>query len=520
MDIAFLKPVLHTVFKNFGLQTRNLRVKNSNIVSIQSDICDVVPGFFLCRCELILRIINYRHVSITFTSQVVESVTGLPVLLKGEPCKQLARRMFLRKNSQVRCGAFALRPDGSAVHYLGSDFYHLPGRTPGDGSTLVDSLAVMLDSFIISGQTFWPYFLYFFDQVPQVASTAVAKLPAVSDKLKQVASVIGQMQKIIQVTSKRCGIRQNKDFSPADSLPFQNVRVERIRDVTTLEEQCYMIKAVLGRPERDSLEGNFKLRLSSGPNSTSPKVFLSFLQKKQNNSQARQPAPFSSGGINDPKTFQSILVMLNRPTNNANNTTQFFARHFKVIESGILLVEHLPTLAEMTTRLHWSQILEILSQQAHNLCVLASKGIVHRNIRAENILLDEERNCSKLRGFEDAILVSSSNYETEVAMSNDKVDGYFERPLDQCFTPATDLFRFAQLFFELLTGVPPFSASAKSKKKYPLFFIASSTIPDCLARPIAFLTDVGTEAKPQDRISANRFCAAVEKVIELQDLIF
>jgi len=113
------------------------------------------------------------------------------------------------------------------------------------------------------------------------------------------------------------------------------------------------------------------------------------------------------------------------------------------------------------------QIAHILDQIAAALAVAHRSGVIHRDMKPDNILLDEERNAYLADfGIAKDIFQPTSNLD-EDGDEPDTVTGspsYMspEQIMGQTLSPQTDIYSLGVVLYELVVGKPPFEAPAPS----------------------------------------------------------
>ncbi len=88
------------------------------------------------------------------------------------------------------------------------------------------------------------------------------------------------------------------------------------------------------------------------------------------------------------------------------------------------------------------------------------QGVIHRDVKPSNILLDEEGNAY----LSDFGIARETNRNTHLTATNELVGSpaYIspEQLLNETITPATDIYSFGMVLYELLTGDKPFSTTS------------------------------------------------------------
>lgn len=100
-------------------------------------------------------------------------------------------------------------------------------------------------------------------------------------------------------------------------------------------------------------------------------------------------------------------------------------------------------------------VARLLEQIASGLAVAHRKGIVHRDIKPDNILLDEDRNAY-LADFGIAKITSERDANSDHLMVGSPAYIAPEQVLGQVVSPQTDLYSLGIVIYELLMGKRPF----------------------------------------------------------------
>ncbi|MEO8127672.1 MAG: SUMF1/EgtB/PvdO family nonheme iron enzyme, partial [Bryobacteraceae bacterium] len=160
------------------------------------------------------------------------------------------------------------------------------------------------------------------------------------------------------------------------------------------------------------------------------------------------------------------------------------------------------TLAALLTqrkRLNATQFLVIFDQLCDGLAYVHSRGVIHRDIKPQNIMADKDGTL-KLMDFGLARSVSSRPtmgiaVGTPAYMSPEQIMG-------QPLTNASDIYSCGAMFFEMLTGTRPLAAMSWADR--------------CTAKPPAFPPDV--TGIPPEIISAIRKCMEPEAANRFQSV--
>ena len=117
------------------------------------------------------------------------------------------------------------------------------------------------------------------------------------------------------------------------------------------------------------------------------------------------------------------------------------------------------TLAE-GKRFPWEEMLQILKQVGDALRYAHAEGVIHRDIKPDNILLDE-RSGAMLSDFGFARLVGTSSMTQSISGGIVGTPAYMAPEIweDAEATPATDVYALGCVVYEMLTGKPLFGGS-------------------------------------------------------------
>jgi serine/threonine protein kinase len=105
-------------------------------------------------------------------------------------------------------------------------------------------------------------------------------------------------------------------------------------------------------------------------------------------------------------------------------------------------------------------IVNIATQILEGLVYLHSKGIVHRDIKSNNILIDTLGNCY-LVDFGSAKFLEDLNWKKIEGTLNYMAPEFFRKGFSGKYTPECDIWSFGAVILELLTGSAPFAYKLK-----------------------------------------------------------
>ena len=173
---------------------------------------------------------------------------------------------------------------------------------------------------------------------------------------------------------------------------------------------------------------------------------------------------------------------------------------------------------ERDKRIAWPEALEILRGVLHGLKHAHEKGVVHRDIKPDNIFLAQKDGdvIVKILDFGIAKLRAGSGDDPASTRAGLTVGtpAYLspEQAVGGEITPASDLYSASIVLFEMITGRPPFI------EKEPLAMLGAH-----VGRPPPLLADVGADlelpanleevlARGLEKVSAERYTNALEYV--------
>ncbi len=170
----------------------------------------------------------------------------------------------------------------------------------------------------------------------------------------------------------------------------------------------------------------------------------------------------SMASLNDPHIIQIYLI-------GQDNNQPFFVMEFVDGES-------LSAIIKREGRLHVGDALKILHQSAKGLSVAHERGVIHRDIKPGNLMLNQ-RGQIKIADF--GIALANHDFNSKLTGTGEFVGtpGYLSpevclgKPVDQ----RSDIFALGIVLFEMLTGRTPFSDESPLKL---MLDVVQSQIPD------------------------------------------
>ncbi len=155
-------------------------------------------------------------------------------------------------------------------------------------------------------------------------------------------------------------------------------------------------------------------------------------------------------------------------------------------------------------RLHWPRVIELGQQMCSALDYLHRQGVVHRDVKPSNFLMTSSGVC-KLSDFGLASVVAQRRITAEGRTAGTFLYMAPEQIRGETVTPRTDLYALGCVFFELLSGQPPFvgdtpAATLHMHCKLPPPRVAAEALdcPVALERIILRLL----EKDPRDRFAS------------------
>ncbi len=165
---------------------------------------------------------------------------------------------------------------------------------------------------------------------------------------------------------------------------------------------------------------------------------------------------------------------------------------------------------------YWSNALYIGQQVAEALACAHAQGIVHRDVKPANVLLDCKGRCH----LADFGIANVTSKQSGLAMGEEFVGTPHYMSPEQCaggeIGPATDLYSLGVAMFRMIAGRLPFEAEshvAQIKKiiadKPPRLNEICPDVPDDVARLVAHLMEKGSMDRPVD---AQTVCQMIDRL--------
>ncbi len=210
----------------------------------------------------------------------------------------------------------------------------------------------------------------------------------------------------------------------------------------------------------------------------------------------------SMASLNDPHIIQIYLI-------GQDNNQPFFVMEFVDGES-------LSAIIKREGRLQVGDALKILHQSAKGLSVAHERGVIHRDIKPGNLMLNQ-RGQIKIADF--GIALANHDFNSKLTGTGEFVGtpGYLspEVCLGKSVDQRSDIFALGIVLFEMLTGRTPFSDESPLKL---MLDVVQSQIPDVRELNVDVDVDVAAilsrmlEKEPMDRYqSTDELIADLEK---------
>ena len=170
----------------------------------------------------------------------------------------------------------------------------------------------------------------------------------------------------------------------------------------------------------------------------------------------------SMASLNDPHIIQIYFI-------GQENNQPYFVMEFVDGES-------LSTIIKREGRLYFGDALKILYQSAKGLSVAHDRGVIHRDIKPGNLMLNQ-RGQIKIADF--GIALANHDFNSKLTGTGEFVGtpGYLspEVCLGKMVDQRSDIFALGIVLFEMLTGRTPFSDESPLKL---MLDVVQSQIPD------------------------------------------
>lgn len=162
-------------------------------------------------------------------------------------------------------------------------------------------------------------------------------------------------------------------------------------------------------------------------------------------------------------------------------------------------------------------VARLLEQIASGLAVAHRKGIVHRDIKPDNILLDEDRNAY-LADFGIAKITSEREANTDHLMVGSPAYIAPEQVLGQVVSPQTDLYSLGIVIYELLMGKRPFQEETATELLIKHINAAVPSVQEHFPQAIDNVIQRATAKAPEQRYpDAISMAAAFRRAITEDD---
>ena len=167
-----------------------------------------------------------------------------------------------------------------------------------------------------------------------------------------------------------------------------------------------------------------------------------------------------------------------------------------------------------STRPTWRQIADLLAGVGDGLAAAHAAGILHRDIKPQNILVSSSGHA-KLADFGVATLLGESSLGVDAATyTSFKTDGgvvvgtlaYMspEQAEGERLDARSDIFSFGVVLYELLAGRRPFQGSTSVAVLHAIVHDPPPSLPDHLPAALRAIVDKALEKEPADRYQTMR----------------
>lgn len=144
------------------------------------------------------------------------------------------------------------------------------------------------------------------------------------------------------------------------------------------------------------------------------------------------------------------------------NVVRVFDAGFDDPREAFMVMELLsgPSLGELVGTIGWQEAVELTAQVAAGLAAAHQVGVIHRDVKPNNVMLDGggNRRAVKVVDFGIARLAQSGDATLTAPATALGTAAYMspEQAAGSALSPATDIYSLGCLLFALLTGKPPF----------------------------------------------------------------
>lgn len=144
------------------------------------------------------------------------------------------------------------------------------------------------------------------------------------------------------------------------------------------------------------------------------------------------------------------------------NVVRVFDAGFDDPREAFMVMELLsgPSLGELVGTIGWQEAVELTAQVAAGLAAVHQVGVIHRDVKPNNVMLDGggNRRAAKVVDFGIARLAQSGDATLTAPATALGTAAYMspEQAAGSALSPATDIYSLGCLLFALLTGKPPF----------------------------------------------------------------
>jgi WD40 repeat protein/serine/threonine protein kinase len=185
------------------------------------------------------------------------------------------------------------------------------------------------------------------------------------------------------------------------------------------------------------------------------------------------------------------------------------------------------SLRDLLKKGHWPihDAARVVMQLGSALALAHRNGVIHRDVKPDNILLDEERNVYLVDFGIAKDLQQISDYAAEFALAEQQMDGFIGSPnyispeqiMNKDVGPHTDIYNLGLVIYELVTGKMPFQG-------FPLSTIVSKHLMESLPHIHEDRPELPEEInhvilKATEKNPANRYVDAIELAAEFRKAI-